>query len=35
MNKEARRQIVIDSNQAGNAGGEEKKWIKETDGRVF
>lgn len=32
MNKEALRQFLIDSNQAGYAGGEEKKWIKEPDG---
>jgi len=32
MNKEALRQFLIDSNRAGYAGGEEKKWIKEADG---
>ncbi len=32
MNKEALRQFLIDSNKAGYAGGEEKKWIKEPDG---
>lgn len=32
MNKEALRQFLIDSNNAGYAGGEEKKWIKEPDG---
>lgn len=26
------RQFLIDSNKAGYAGGEEKKWIKESDG---
>lgn len=26
------RQFLIDSNKAGYAGGEEKKWIKEPDG---
>lgn len=32
MNKNALRQFLVDSNKAGYAGGEEKKWIKETDG---
>lgn len=32
MDKDALRQFLIDSNKAGYAGGEEKKWIKETDG---
>lgn len=32
MDKEALRQFLIDSNNAGYAGGEEKKWIKESDG---
>lgn len=32
MNKEALHQFLIDSNKAGYAGGEEKKWIKEPDG---
>jgi len=32
MNKEALKQFLIDSNKAGYAGGEEKKWIKEADG---
>lgn len=32
MNKEALRQFLIDSNNAGYAGGEEKKWTKEPDG---
>ena len=32
MNKEALKQFLIDSNKAGYAGGEEKKWIKEDDG---
>jgi hypothetical protein len=32
MNKETLRQFLIDSNKAGYAGGEEKKWIKEPDG---
>lgn len=32
MNKEALRQFLVDSNKAGYAGGEEKKWIKEPDG---
>lgn len=31
MNKEALRQFLVDSNKAGYAGGEEKKWIKELD----
>lgn len=32
MNKEALRQFLVDSNKAGYAGGEEKNWVKETDG---
>jgi len=32
MDKEALRQFLINSNKAGYAGGEEKKWIKEPDG---
>jgi len=32
MNKEGLRQFLVDSNRAGYAGGEEKKWIKEPDG---
>lgn len=32
MNKEALRLFLIDSNRAGYAGGEEKKWVKELDG---
>ncbi len=32
MNLDALRQFLIDSNKAGYAGGEEKKWIKESDG---
>lgn len=32
MNLEELRQFLIDSNAAGYAGGEEKKWIKEPDG---
>jgi len=32
MNKENLRQFLVDSNNAGFAGGEEKKWIKEPDG---
>lgn len=32
MNKELLRQFLVDSNKAGYAGGEEKKWIKESDG---
>jgi hypothetical protein len=32
MNKELLRQFLINSNKAGYAGGEEKKWIKEADG---
>lgn len=31
MHKEALRQFLVDSNKAGYAGGEEKKWIKEPD----
>lgn len=31
MNKEGLRQFLVDSNKAGYAGGEEKKWIKEVD----
>lgn len=32
MDKELLRQFLVDSNNAGYAGGEEKKWIKEPDG---
>ena len=32
MNNEDLRQFLVDSNNAGYAGGEEKKWIKESDG---
>lgn len=32
MNKESLKQFLMDSNSAGYAGGEEKKWIKEPDG---
>jgi len=32
MNKELLRQFLVDSNNAGYAGDEEKKWIKEPDG---
>lgn len=32
MSKEALQQFLIDSNKAGYAGGDEKKWIKEPDG---
>lgn len=32
MNKEALRQFLIHSNKAGYAGGDDKKWIKESDG---
>lgn len=32
MNIEQLRLFLIDSNKAGYAGGEEKKWIKEADG---
>lgn len=32
MNIELLQQFLIDSNNAGYAGGEEKKWIKEADG---
>ena len=31
MSKKALRQFLIDSNRAGYAGGEEKKWVKEAD----
>lgn len=31
MDKEALRQFLIDLNQAGYAGGEEKRWTKEPD----
>lgn len=31
MNKNALRQFLVDSNKAGYAGGEEKKWVKEKD----
>ena len=32
MDKKSLRQFLIDSNKAGYAGGEEKKWIKEANG---
>lgn len=32
MNIKALKQFLIDSNNAGYASGEEKKWIKESDG---
>lgn len=32
MDLQELRQFLIESNKAGYAGGEEKKWIKETDG---
>lgn len=32
MNKEPLRQFLIDSNKSGYATGEERKWIKESDG---
>ncbi len=32
MDAELLRQFLIDSNKAGYAGGEEKKWIKEDNG---
>lgn len=32
MDKNTLRQFLIDSNKAGFVKGEEKKWIKETDG---
>jgi len=32
MNTDELKQFLIDSNKAGYAGGEEKKWIKELDG---
>ena len=32
MNKGTLRQFLTDSNKAGYAGGDEKKWIKESDG---
>ena len=32
MNLSKLKQFLIDSNGAGYAGGEEKKWTKETDG---
>jgi len=32
VNRETLRQFLVDSNKAGYAGGEEKKWIKENDG---
>ncbi|MBI2267881.1 MAG: hypothetical protein HYU80_00330 [Candidatus Blackburnbacteria bacterium] len=35
MNKEALRQFLVDSNKAGYAGGEEKKWIKELGRLVY
>lgn len=31
MNKEGLRQFLLDSNAAGYAGGESKKWVKESD----
>ena len=32
MDMEELRQFLVDSNRAGYAGGDEKKWIKELDG---
>ncbi|MBI4034863.1 MAG: hypothetical protein HY381_00515 [Candidatus Chisholmbacteria bacterium] len=32
MDIEGLRQFLVDSNRAGYAGGDEKKWIKEPDG---
>jgi len=32
MNIEALRQFLVDSNQAGYAGGDAKQWLKEPDG---
>ena len=32
MDTKSLQQFLIDSNKAGYAGGEEKKWIKESDG---
>ena len=32
MNKEELKQFIIQTNKAGYAGGEEKKWLKESDG---
>ncbi len=32
MDIEELRKFLVDSNKAGYAGGEEKKWIKESDG---
>lgn len=32
MDKKALQQFLIYANQAGYAGGEEKKWLKESDG---
>jgi len=32
MSKKALKQFLIDSNKAGYAGGQEKKWVKELDG---
>jgi hypothetical protein len=32
MDKEALRQFLINSNRAGYAAGDEKQWIKESDG---
>jgi hypothetical protein len=32
MNKESLRQFLLDSNAAGYAGGDSKKWTKEADG---
>ena len=31
MSKESLIQFLVDSNKAGYAGGEEKKWVKESD----
>jgi uncharacterized protein DUF5680 len=32
MDKEALKRFLVESNEAGYAGGEEKKWIRESDG---
>lgn len=32
MGKERLRQFLVDSNKAGYAGGDSKKWVKEPDG---
>lgn len=32
MSKNELKQFLIEANKAGYAGGEEKKWLKETDG---